>query len=99
MSIESNAVKHAVSATLESEIETAEAKLQTLKARAKAVKANVEIVAIADLLTQKAVLQQKLQALQKSGADRWEHAKADLEARIADFKTSIKEIEAKMKAH
>ncbi|MGA2896933.1 MAG: hypothetical protein ABSE27_04970 [Acidobacteriaceae bacterium] len=98
MSIESNTVKHAAYAKLESEIETAEAKLQTLKARAKAAKANAEIVVIADLLTRKEELQLKLQELKKAGAERWARAKADLEALIADFEKSVKEIEAKVKA-
>jgi hypothetical protein len=97
MSIEGNAAKHAIQSKLESQINTAEAKLQTLKARAEAAKANVEVAAIGNLLAQTVALHQKLQALQKSGADRWDQAKADFEAKIAGFEKSVKEVEAKVK--
>jgi len=57
-----------------------------------------QIKAIAALLPKKQVIQQKLQELKQSGADRWERAKADLEARIAEFEKSVKGIESKAKA-
>ena len=99
MSVEVSAAKHAIYDKLESQINTAVAKLQTLKARAEAAKANAEITAVANLVTKKEELHRNLQELKKSGADRWEHAKADLEARIAEFEKSVKGIEAKVKAH
>lgn len=98
MSTDLNIAKQAIHDKLESQIKVAEAKLETLKARAEAAKANVEIKAIAELLPKKVEIQQKLEQLKKSGGDRWEQAKADLEGRIADFEKSVKAIESKAKA-
>jgi hypothetical protein len=39
-----------------------------------------------------------LQELRKTGADRWEQAKADLESRISKFEKSVKEMESKAHA-
>jgi hypothetical protein len=87
--------KQAIHDKLESQIKTAEAKLETLKAKAETAKANVEIRAIAELLTRKQTIRHKLQELKKSDGGRWEQAKADLEARIAEFEKSVKGIESK----
>jgi capsule polysaccharide export protein KpsE/RkpR len=78
-----------------SETKVEEARLNTLKARLDAIRANVEAKAITELLTKKQVIQQKLRELKKTGGDRWEQAKADVEGRIADFEKSVKEIESK----
>lgn len=99
MSTDVNMAKKAIQDKLESQIKTAEAKLDTLKARAETAKADVEIKAIAELLTKKHVILQKLQELKKQGGDRWEQAKADLEARTADFEKSVKVIESKVKGN
>lgn len=99
MSPEVKMAKHVVYDKIESQIKTAEAKLDTLKARAETAKANVEIKAIAELLPKKLVMQHKLQELKKSGEERWEKAKADIETQIADFEKSVKAIESKIKAH
>ncbi len=99
MSIDASTAKHAIHEKLESQIKTAEAKLDTLKARAEVAKANLELKAIADLASRRLQIHQKLQELKKLGGDQLEHAKTDLDARIAAFETSIKEIEAKVKAH
>jgi len=98
MSTDLNIAKQAIHDKFESQIKAAEAKLETLKARAEAAKANVEIKAIAELLPKKVEIQQKLEQLKKSGGDRWEQAKADLEGRIADFEKSVKGIESKAEA-
>jgi multidrug resistance efflux pump len=98
MSTDLNMVKQAIYDKLEAQIKTAEAKLETLKARAETAKANLEIKAVTELLTKKHLIQQKLQALKESGGDRWEQAKTDLEARIAEFEKSVKGIESKAKA-
>jgi uncharacterized protein involved in exopolysaccharide biosynthesis len=87
-------VKLATHHRRKSETKAEEAKLNTLKARVDAIRANVEAKAIAELLTTKQLIQQKLQ---KSG-DRWGQAKADLEERIADLEKSVKEIQSKTKA-
>ena len=89
--------KHVIHDKLESQIKMAEAKLDTLKARAESAKANVEIKAIAELVTKRHELHQKLRELKNPGGNRWEQAKADLEAGIADFEKSVKGIESKAK--
>ena len=99
MTIEATAAKQAIHDKLESQIKTAEAKLATLKARAEVAKANAEIKAINDLLPRKEAIYRKLQELKKTGEDRWEILKKDLSVLITDFEKSVKEIEAKAKAH
>ena len=98
MSTRVNVAKKAIHDTLESQIKTAEAKLDALKARAEAGKAIVEIKAIAQLVTRRHELHHKLRELKKPGGNRWEQAKADLKARIADFEKSVKGIKSKAKA-
>ena len=90
--------KQAVHDKIESQIKTAQAKLETLKAQAEATKANVEIKVIADLLTRKHAIDQKLADLKKSGDDGYEQAKGDVEARVAELEKSVKAIEAKVHA-
>lgn len=90
--------KKAIHDKLESQVKTVEAKLDTLKARAETAKANVEIKAVAELLTKKYSIHQKLQELKKSGGNRWEQAKADIEMHIADLEKSVRGIESKAKA-
>jgi hypothetical protein len=95
MSSHRNISKQVIHDKLESQIKTAEANLQTLKAQAETAKANVEIKAIGALLPETKAIRQKLQELKKSGGDRWEQAKRDLEGRMADFEKSVKRIESK----
>ena len=90
-------VKHALHDKLEAQIKTAEARLETFKARAESVKANAEIKMVAGLLTEQQVIKREMKALKKLGEEKWEHAKADLERRIAHFVESVKRIESKIK--
>ena len=99
MSIEVSTVNHAIHEKLESQIKTAEAKLDTLKARAEVAKANLELKAIAALATQKLDLHERLRELKTSSDANAQYVKKDLEARIAAFEKSVKEIEAKVKTH
>ena len=99
MSIEVSTAKHVIHDKLESELKTAETRLDTLKARAEVAKANLEIKAIVGLATQRLEIHQKLQELKNAGDEKWEHAKKDIETRIAAFEKSIKGIESKVKAH
>ena len=90
--------KQVIHDKLELEIKTATAKLEMLKAQAEVAKANVEIKAVTDLMTKLLALQRELTGLRKLGGDKWEHAKAALEARIADFEKLLRDIESKAKA-
>ena len=98
MSTDTNMAKQAIHDKFESQINTAEARLDTLKARAETGKANAEVHGIADLLTKRHVIQQKLHELKKAGGDQWKRAKADLQTHISDFEKSVKGIESMAKA-
>ena len=99
MSTDMKITKQAIEDKLESQINTVGAKLDMLKAQADAAKANVEAQAIAELLPKKVAMQLKLQELKKSGADRLQQAKADLETQVAAFENAVKGIESKIRAH
>jgi len=98
MSTETNMAKKAIHDKIESQINTVEAKLETLKAKAQATKANAELKLIADLLTTKQALDQKLSELKKSSETTYQQAKSDVESRVAQLEQSVKSIEAKFKA-
>ena len=99
MSTDVKMAKQVIQDKLESQINTVGAKLDTLKAQAETAKANVEIKAIAELLPKKVAMQLKLQELKKSGEDRFQQAKTDLEKQVAAFENAVKGIESKIKAH
>jgi hypothetical protein len=93
-----NMVKQTIHDKFETQIKIAEAKLDIVKAQAESAKADAEIKVVAELLAWKRALQLELKALKKLGGDRWEQAKADLEAHIAHFKKLLKDAESKAKA-
>jgi len=93
-----NAARKAVYDKVESQIHTFEAQLATLKAKAESVKADVELKAIANLVTAKRTLDQKVAELKKTGEAAFQQATADVNARIAEFEKSVKAIESKIKA-
>jgi predicted nucleic acid-binding Zn-ribbon protein len=99
MSTQANVTRQVIHDKFESQIKTAEAKFDSLKAKAESGKANIEIKAITSLLPKKQTIREKLEELKKSGGDRWEQAKTDLEGHIADFEKSVKGIESKAKSH
>jgi multidrug resistance efflux pump len=99
MSTQATVAKQAIHDKFESQIKTAEAKFDSLKAQAESGKANLEIRAITAMLPKKLAIREKLEELKKSGGDRWEQAKTDLEGHIADFEKSVKGIESKAKSH
>ena len=93
-----NAARKAVYDKVDSQIHTFEAQLATLKAKAESAKANAELKAIAKLVMAKRTLDQKVAELKKTGEAAFQQAKADVEARIAEFDKSVKAIESKIKA-
>ena len=98
MSMAMNMTKQAVHDKIESQIKTAQAKLETLKAKAESAKANAQLKSIADLLTKKQAIDQKMTELKKSGETTYQQAKADIESRVAELEKSVQAIEAKFKA-
>ncbi len=99
MSTDVKLAKQAIHDKLKSQINTTEAKLKTLKARAQRAKANVELKAITKLLTRKQTIAKKLKGLKKSGGDRFEQVRADVEARITDLEKSVKGIKFKVNSN
>ena len=98
MSTDVKLAKQAIHDKLESQINTAEAKLKTMKARAQTAKANTEVKAITKLLTKKQAIAKKLKGLKKSGGDRFDEVRADIQARITDLQKSLKGIRSKAQA-
>jgi phage shock protein A len=98
MSTEINMVKKAVQDKIESQINTAQARLETLKAKAEAAKANAELKVIAELLTKKRAIGQKLEELKESGDTAYQQAKTDVESRLAELEKSVQAIETRFKA-
>jgi DNA-binding protein YbaB len=98
MSTETTVVKKAVYDKIESQIHSVQAKLETLKARAEATKANTELKMIGDLATKKVAIDHKLAELKKASESAFQHAKADIESRVAELESSLKAIESKLKA-
>ena len=93
-----SAARKAVYDKIESQIHTFEAQLATVKAKAESAKADAELKAIANLVTAKRALDQKVVELKKAGEASFEQAKADVEAHIAEFDKSMKAIRSKIKA-
>ena len=90
--------RKAVHDKIESQIKIAQAKLETLKAKAESAKANAELKLIAELLTNKAAIDRKLNELKASGETAYQQAKTDVESRIAELQKSVQAIEARLKA-
>ena len=95
--VAANAARKAVYDKVESQIHAFEAQLATLKAKAESAKADAELKAIANLVRAKRMLDQKVADLKKTGEAAFQQAKADVEARIAEFDKSVKAIESKIK--
>jgi phage shock protein A len=93
-----NAARKAVYDKVDSQIHTFEAQLATLKAKAESAKADAELKAIANLVTAKRTLDQKVAELKTAGEAAFQQTKADVETRIAEFEKSVKAIESKIKA-
>jgi len=99
MSTETTMTKKAIYDKIESQINSVQAKIETLKAKAETTKANTEqLAAIAELFTKKVAIDKKLVALKLLTDVAYQHAKTDVEQRVADLEESVQAIEAKFKA-
>ena len=97
MSTETTVAKKVLHDKIESQINTVEAKLDTLKAKAQTAKANAELKAIADLVTEKRAIDQKLATLKASGESTYDKAKSEVESRVAELEKSVQTLESKLK--
>jgi predicted nucleic acid-binding Zn-ribbon protein len=95
--VTANAARKAIYDKIESQIHMFEGQLATLKAKAESAKADAELKAIANLATAKQALDQKVVELKKAGEAAFQQAKADVEARVAEFDKSVKAIQSKIK--
>jgi len=95
----SNETKQAIHEKFESQINAVVAKLESLRARYENARADAaEAKAIAGLLVKKQAIEHLLHELKKSEGQEWEHSKAALLARIAEFEALVKGVESKTKA-
>jgi hypothetical protein len=92
-----NAARKAVYDKIESQIHMFEGQLAMLKAKAESAKADAELKAIANLVTAKRALDQKVAELKKAGEAAFQQAMADVEARVAEFDTAVKAVQSKIK--
>lgn len=86
--------KQIIQDELELQIKTAKAKLAVLTSRAESAMVNAEVKAYQTLSPKLQAIQQKFQELKKATGVQWEQTKADLQARVADFKESLKKVES-----
>ena len=93
-----NVARKAVYDKIESEIHMVEGLLATLRAKAESAKADAELKAIANLVSAKRALDQKVVDLKKASEASFQQAKADVEARVAEFDQSVKAIQSRIKA-
>ena len=80
------------------QIQEAKAKLELLDATARQKKAQAEIAAIASLKTTKQNIETRLKDLKTTHESNVSRAKAEIDADVAKFKSSLDELGAKLKA-
>jgi hypothetical protein len=97
MSTQTTVAKKVLHDKIESQISTVQAKLDTLKAKAQSAKANAELKAIADLVSEKRALDEKLAGLKASGEATYDKAKSEIESRVAQLEKSVQTLESKLK--
>jgi phage shock protein A len=98
MSTDVNIAKKLIHDQIQSQINTAQARLETLKAQAQATTANAELKLIADLLTKKRAIDQKLAELKSSNETTYQRTKSDVDSRVAELEQSVKGIEVRFRA-
>ena len=97
-SVAVTAARKAVYDKVESQIHTFEAQVATLRAKAESAKADAELKAIADLMTAKRTLHKKVILLKIAGEARFQQAKAEVEAGLAEFDTLLQLIASRINA-
>jgi phage shock protein A len=98
MSTDANTQKGTTQDQLESQLKAAEAKLDQLKAQAKSATAGAEVKVVNELLAKKKALELEQEALKKFTGDKWNQAKASLEAQIANLTKSVNDAASKSKS-
>ena len=90
------AARKAVYDKVESQIHTFEAQVATLKAKADSAEADAELAAIANLVTAKRALDEKVAELKNAGELTFERVKADVERRMTEFDKSLQALASKI---
>ncbi len=98
MSATTSIGKQVIHDKIDSQVKTVQAKLETLKAKAETTKANAELKVIADLLTKKMAIDQRLAELRNAADGKYDQLKGDIESRVAELEASVRGMEAKIKS-
>jgi len=99
ISPEQSAVIKAYQDKISAQVQEAKAKLEVLEATARQKKAQAEIAAIASLKTAKQDIETRLKDLKTTSESNASRAKAEIDAEVAKFKSSIADLGAKLKTH
>jgi len=97
MNTHPNTAKGTPQNKLDSQVEAARAKVDTLKAQADAARKHAVAKTVDELLARKKALELELHSLKKSGEDKFNQAKASLQAQIANLQNSVNETKSKQK--
>jgi len=94
-----NAALKAYEDKVRAQVREGKAKLDQVAAMASEKKAQVEIDAIGGLNATRQNIERKLEDLKKTSEAHVSRAKADIDAEVANFKTSIDQVASKFKKH
>jgi len=96
---EPSAVIKAYQDKINAQVQEAKAQLDLLDGTARQKKAQAEISAIGSLKTAKQNIETRLKDLKTTHVSNVSRAKAEIDADVAKFKSSINELAAKLKTH
>jgi F0F1-type ATP synthase membrane subunit b/b' len=94
-----SAVIKAYQDKISAQVQEAKAKLDLLDATARQKKAQAEIAAIASLNTAKQNIETRLKDLKATHESNASRARAEIDADVVKFKSSVDELAAKLKTH
>jgi hypothetical protein len=94
--ITAKAARKAVYDKIESQIHTFEAQVATLRAKAESAKADAQLAAIANLVTAKRALDEKVAELKNAGEVTFERVRADVERRTAELDKSLQALASRI---